>query len=211
MKGCLKFIFSIIFTGIMGIALIIFFAFGGVDYVKNIVNSQINPPEVKVQENAQKIGNFTKVPKGYKLTRVVDMVGIKAVVAEEKKTTQKMALVNPGWIFNITKNDIRSNAIDTQLEKIASKFNTKNIKLSTLEVVKKGNFKAFNQNIPYARIKVELIGNKARNLEGIIGVAQNPADGQNTIVVSMNEPGKYNQQTAEKFFKSIKFSQNNTN
>jgi len=190
---------------IIGIAGLIFYLFGGFDYVNNLLNSYFNPSKINIQQEAAKFGDFSKISNDYELTRVVDMFGIKAVIAKHKITNQKIAIVKTGWVFNLSQNDIKSDNIDQQLEDIASRFNAIPIKLSNLEVGKKGNLKALGQNIPYVQIKVLTTGTINRNMEGIIGVAVSP-DKKNDILVSVNDPGKYNQNITDKFFKSIKLA-----
>ena len=56
--------------------------------------------------------------------------------------------------------------------------------------------------MPYIKVKIG-VSKKAQGFEGIIGVANTPENG-NKLIVSVNEPGKYKQATAEKFFKSVK-------
>ena len=200
MRGCLRSIISLI---ILVFAFIGFKSIGGVDYVKGLIDSYLNPPSQKTQIEAQKIANFSKVPKNYEILKALDIFGVKAVVANERKTDQKMVFADPGWAFKLSKNDIRSNNIDEQLKNIASKFAIQPIKVKNLEIEKKGNFEALNQTIPYVKVKVYLSGSPYKNLEGIIGVA-NMEDNKNKLVISLNEPGKYSEQVAEKFFKSIK-------
>lgn len=210
MRGCLKLIFSMVFTGIVGIALLIFYLFGGVDYVKGYIDSLMNPPKNEIEIKAQKLGDFSKLSKEYKLTRAVDMLGVNAVVAEHKQTNQNIALVDPGVILKVTKNDIKQNTLDNKIKEVANRFNNLPIKLGDIQVTKKGTFKALNQDVPYAKVKIQLSGAINKDLEGIIGIASTSGT-QNNLVVSMNEPGKYNQKVTEGFLKNIKLKKQEDN
>ena len=186
-------------------ALVILFPCGGLNYIQKQIELRKNPAKVNIQAEAQKLGDFSKIPKEYKLTRVVNMLGANAVIAEDNKNKQKMLLVDPGWLLKLTKQDVNANVIDTELKKLSSKINNQSVKLSSLEVGKKGSFKALNQNIPYVRLKVKVTGSVNKSMEGIIGVINDP-DKKNKLVVSMNDIGKYQQPVAEKYFRSIKLN-----
>lgn len=203
-KGCfnlIKFIITAIFV------LIILFPCGGLNYIKSLISSYQHPKQVEMQVKADRFGDISKVPKEYQLIKALDVFGINAVIVENKKTEQKMAIIDSGCMFNITKKDIKSNNLEDQLKKISLKFPYSPFKLDKLDILKKGSFKAFNQNIPYVRVKVSLTGNQKNNFEGIIGVVAYP-DNKNNLVVSYNDSNKYNQKIAENFFKTIKIKTN---
>lgn len=205
MFGCFRLILSFIFFVVAAIILYAFYLFGGFDFVERQIDTFFHPPKASIQEEAKKFGDFSKLPENYELTRTVDMFGIKSVIAKDKKTDQKMALVDTGWVMNISKNDIRTNAIDNEIKKAAARFKNQPVKLEKLEVGQKGFFKALEQNIPYVKVKIITLGTINKNVEGIIGVAETP-DHKNNLVISINEPGKYKQDIAETFFKNVKFN-----
>ena len=104
MLGCLfKTIFSLIIVAVVAVIIFVFTTFGGMEYVKTLVDSWANPPKNTVQQQARRIGDFSAMPNDCKLVRTVDMFGLTAAVAENNKTAQKMAVINPGWAINITK------------------------------------------------------------------------------------------------------------
>ena len=203
-KGCFNLIKLIITTIFV---LIILFPCGGLNYIKSLINSYQHPQKVENQIKTDKFGDFSKTSNDFQLIKSLEAFGIKAIVAENKKTEQKMAVIDSGWTFNITKKDIISNNLEDQLKKISLKFPYSPVKLNKLDIIKKGSFKAFNQNIPYVRVKVSLTGNQKNNFEGIIGVVTYP-NNKNNLVVSYNDSNKYDQKIAEKFFKNIKIKAN---
>lgn len=209
--GCLKFISSLIskiFTVL--VILILLFPCGGLNFIKNTIYSFFNPPEKILMVNAQKVADFSQIPDNYELIKAYDMFGINAVIAQENKTRQKVAVVNTGWVLNITKEDIKSNTAISKLEEITKnikELKNININLDQVKIEKKGSFTAFNQDIPYIKAKIKLSGDQKRNFEGIIGVVTKP-NLKNDLLVSINEPGKYNQKVAEKFFRKIKYNNN---
>lgn len=207
MFGCFKFIISGIFSIIVGIALILFYFFGGFDYVKSMFEAQKAKPILTVEQQAQKFADFSHMPKDYKLKKSVGILGVNAILAEHKQTKQKMAIVDTGWIFNLSKDDILSNKLDDKLKELSSKYNNKVVAIDNFEIGKKGMFNALNQNIPYVKIKLKTSGQLKNDFEGIIGVVNKP-DNKNNLVVSFSDTGKYKQKTAEKFFQNLKFNKN---
>jgi len=204
MKGCFNFIKFIILTLA---ALIIMFPCGGLNYIKGVIDSQLHPKKPDIVTQAQKLADFSKLPKGFELVRTVNMFGVNAVIAQHNQTSQKMALVDTGWLISVNKNDIKTNNIIQQLQKTALQYVPK-VKLNQVEIIDKGQFKAIGQDIPYLKVKVNLTNSTQKNLEGIIGVA-NISDKKNDLVFAVNEPGKYKQNVTEKFFKSVKLNNSN--
>jgi len=207
--GCLKFIISLVVKAIFTLFLVIFavylFIFGGFNRIKDYVNSFINPTEQTLTAKASKIADFSGVGEEYELTRTIDMLGVQAVLAQNKLNNQKMAFVDTGWAINLSKNDIRSKSIDKQLVDIAAKFNTPAVKLENLKIVGKGYFKAFGQSVPYVRVKLHITGTPNKSFEGILGVVEEK-DKKNSVIISVNDVGKYSQQKTEKFFESVKLN-----
>ena len=201
--GCLKFIFRTISIILFLFAGFLFYIFGGFDWAQKEFNTRFNPSSLMVKKEAQKMADFSKLPKHFELKKAVNMLGIKAVMAEDKKNNQKMVLVNTGWAVHISKEDIKSNHIENQLKSVAQRFE-KVAKLDRLIVSKQGSFKAMDQNIPYVNIKIGVAGNDKQSFEGIIGVVTN-SDNKDNLIISANEPGKFSQKEAEIFYKSIKF------
>jgi hypothetical protein len=206
--GCFKLIQTIISTVILAvIAFIILFPCGGLEYIKSYVDSKMNPTKTELVKKAQEYGDFSTIPQDYELTKVISMFGANAVVAEHKNTNQKMALVNPGTLLKLSKTDVNANIVNTELKKLSSKLNNLPVKISNLKVGKIGTFKALDQDVPYIQVKMSLSGDTNRNFEGIIGVINNP-DNKNQLIISGNDIGKYDQKTAEEYFKNIKLNVN---
>ena len=206
MFGCFKFITSVISTIIGGIILfMILFPCGGLNYIKNYISNSIKPPQKELVTDAKKIGDFSNIPPNTKLIRVIDMLGASAVISKSEKTGQKMLVINPGWLLNITKSNLNAKTVESELNNLSKKLSNQPVKLSNLEVGKINSFKAFNQTVPYVKIKVSLTGNTNKSMEGIIGVIESP-DKTSKLLVSVNDIGKYNQDISQKYFKSIKLN-----
>lgn len=206
--GCFKFLSNIVNTIItLLVSLIFLFPCGGLNMISNFIYSKFNPPEKVLQVNAQKIADFSKMPKNYKLVKTFDMLGINGVIAQSTDSTQKMAIVNTGYLFNVTKKDIETNQVITKIEDTTKTLKNYNIKMEQFELLKKGSFKAFNQNVPYIKAKFTIAGAQNRAVEGILGVATR-ADSKNNLIISISENGNYKQKNAENFFKYIQLNKN---
>lgn len=207
----MRFILNIIknFTFIMtkwalGLLFVAGIATCGMFYLKNAVNSQLNPPKSELMQRAETIGNFSKIPKGYSITKALNLVGLTAVVAEHNKTGQYMAIVDTGWAMNISKNDIQTGSLSKKLQDYALKAASPNIKLENIEIIPKGDFNAFNQSVPYAQIKIKIAGSNTEKIySGMIGIASGKQTNKNKLIVSLNRKGNFNQQVAENFFKKV--------
>lgn len=208
MLGCLKPIGCLIQSTITTVILFCFFTFGGLDYVKNFIDNMYAEQQSNTYKEAQKVADFSSIPKDYKLVKAINIPGIRAVVAENIKNSQKLAFIDGGSFIALTKNDIKSNQIDTKLRELSGKLSNKPVKLKELKVIKKGSFKSLNQNVPYVKARASFTVDKTiftKDFEGIIGVIDNPKKGKSYIVASVNNPGEYKQDVTENFFKTVNF------
>ncbi|EKE02688.1 MAG: hypothetical protein ACD_20C00346G0015 [uncultured bacterium] len=208
MFGCFGCLFNFIRTIISTIAIacvgyVILFPCGGLNYIQDFVDAKLHPAQTEVEARAQQYGDFSKIPKEYKLTRTINMFGANAVIAEHTQTKQKLAIIDPGPILKLTKRDVNATTINAELKKVAARFDSLPVKLSKLELGETGAFKAFGQDVPYIQAKISLTGNTNRETEGIIGVIDS-SDSKNKIIVSGSELDKYDQKITEKYFNTVK-------
>jgi hypothetical protein len=198
-------LFKIIITAVIGFVVLIALAAGGIFYLKSSVNSQLHPPKSELLQRAEIIADFSKIPENYNVTKALNVIGVTAVVAEHPKTGQYMAIIDTGWAMNISKTDIQTGSLRQKLTDYALKISSPSIKLNNLEIMPKGEFKAFNQPVPYAEIKVKFSGiNSEKTYEGMVGIISNPKTNKNELIASLNKKGTFSQKIAEKFFKSVK-------
>jgi len=197
--------FKIILTTAIGFIILIALAACGVFYLKNNISSQLHPPESELMQRAEKIADFSKILKGYTVTKALNVIGVTAVIAEHTQTGQYMALIDPGWAMNISKKDIETNRLTQKLKDYALKVSSPNIKINKLEITPKGNLRVFNQSVPYAEMKVKISGlSSETTYEGMIGIASSPATNKSELIVSLNKNGTFKQKIAENFFKNVK-------
>lgn len=208
MLGCLKPIGCLIQSIITTVILFCFFTFGGLDYVKNFIDNMYAEQQSNTYKEAQKVADFSRISRDYKIAKTINIPGAKAVIAENKKNSQKLAFIDGGSFLTLSKNDIKSNQIDTKLRELSGKLSNKPVKLKELKVIRKGSFKALNQNIPYVKVKASFTIDKTiftKEFEGIIGVIDNPKKGKSYIIASINNPDEYKQDITENFFKTVNF------
>ncbi|MDD3150508.1 MAG: hypothetical protein PHV68_06705 [Candidatus Gastranaerophilales bacterium] len=198
--GCLKTIVSFI---IVVLAVIGLNSLGGLDKVKEFINSKINPSPEKIEENAQKVADFSNISQEYTIIKTVEIAGVSAVVSENKITGQKIAFGDGSFLIKISKEDITSDKLDEKIKEIAPKLNFLPTRVQGIYIKEKGSFIADNQTIPYAKIKIDILSEKQSDLEGIIAVA-NVTDKKSKLIVAFNDEGKYDQKETENFVNSIK-------
>jgi len=200
---------KILFIAAIGFVLLLVITIGGIFYLKNSINSQLNPPKAELMQRAEKIGDFSKLPKGYSVAKAMNIFGISAVIGEYSKTGQYMAIIDTKWSIKLAKDDINNGNLRQKLMDFAQKVNTPHLSLSNMEIQPKGTFTAFNQAIPYAYTKISFsqlnshTSPSKKLYEGIIGIVESPKTSKLKLIVSVNTKGNFNQKVAEKFFKNV--------
>ena len=163
----------------------------------------VNPSHDVVLERAQKVGDFSKIDKEFEIEKAAGVMGYNAVLAEHKATGQKMVVVDSGKKQLLTQEDIKADDAETRIKNAINKVKYQSDALEEFRVTEKGTMTSYGQTVPYvkfcARIKKLPIG----EISGIISVAKDN-NGNDKILVSVNEKEKYSQLIANEFFKVIK-------
>ena len=205
-KGCLSkliFFIIIIFTGL---TIVVGGIYTGLMFFKYKIENQLNPTNQELQIRAEKLADFSKIPISYSVIKALNITGIKIIVAEHFKSEQIMLLSDSSWVINVSKKDILENGLENKIKNIILKINNQDkLKINNFMIETIDSFKAFNQDIPYAKVTFSVSGNYNKEFKGIIGVVKNSSTGKNNLVISYNTPDKYNQLTAERFFKNVEF------
>ncbi len=198
--SCLKNVTrAIILTGII----VGFVALGGKEFLMTQFKNFVNPSHDVVLERAQKVGDFSKIDKEFEIEKAAGVMGYNAVLAEHKATGQKMVVVDSGKKQLLTQEDIKADDAETRIKNAINKVKYQSDALEEFRVTEKGTMTSYGQTVPYvkfcARIKKLPIG----EISGIISVAKDN-NGNDKILVSVNEKEKYSQLIANEFFKVIK-------
>lgn len=198
--SCLKNVTrAIILTGII----VGFVALGGKEFLITQFKNFVNPSHDVVLERAQKVGDFSKIDKEFEIEKAAGVMGYNAVLAEHKATGQKMVVVDSGKKQLLTQEDIKADDAETRIKNAIHKVKYQSDALEEFRVIEKGTMTSYGQTVPYvkfcARIKKLPIG----EISGIISVAKDN-NGNDKILVSVNEKEKYSQLISNEFFKVIK-------
>ena len=198
--GCLKKFFRAI---ILALAIIGFLSIGGKEWVANLWNAHMGKNPQTLLEKAQKVGDFSQINEEYELEKASGMFGYNGVLAEHKATGQKMIVVDDHKKPLLTKQDIISGEIEPKIKASLGKIKYQSLGLEEFEVTKHGNLYSYGQTVPYARFNAKISRFPIGTMSGVVAVTQNK-DGQDRILISVNEKNKYSQLLAEEFFKKIK-------
>lgn len=199
--GCLK---KLIKSIILALAVIGFFSVGGKDWIMGLVDSYTHKNDKEtVFEKAQKVGDFSKINEEYQLEKATGVMGYNGVLAEHKSSGQKMVVVDDNKKPLLTREDITSGNIEEKLKKSLGKIKYQAIGIEEFQIVKHGEMTSYGKKVPYVRFRAKVSRLPVGEVGGIIAVTTDK-NGEDRILVSVNENGKYSQVLSEEFFKSVK-------
>ncbi len=204
--GCLWHIIRETISFIISIVAFICLIVGGYTLYQKICTDYIFPSDAIVRQRADNFINTDKLPKRFELKNYLSVMGTHALIANDTKNNQKIAVIQAGKLINITKDNIHSDKIDNILKKIAGNLSYLPLEVSRIKVTKKGFIKSSGVYLPYIKVNAQIIHkSKGVNVEGIIGALNHNKDkDKNLLLFSFNNTSKYNHKTTEKFLKYIK-------
>ena len=204
MKCCLSFIIKTI------IAVLVFFGLlhlGVIDFIKEKIEEYRGNEEVRQEKMVDKtkdIVDLSEIEEEYSIEKNLKLLGNRMVIADHKATNQKMIMLEPKNENILTKEDVKSDAIQQKIENALQKYKHQPIKFEEIKVIKKGEMQGFGQKVPYAKVGASVSNiPMMKDVEGIVGVAE-LENGKNLIVISVNEKGKYSQIIADGFYSKVK-------
>lgn len=201
-RKIIKIAVALVLVLFAGLTILVFAVIGGFGLIKNYVAPQLSYFNINILASNKNMGDFSKLPKNYKLLNSYNVVAASVVSVEETASKQKIFVVNPGMFLNVTKQDIESNNIESQLKSMTTIGPFQLVNYDKLEIIKKGTFKINGQNVPYVKVNFSLL-NKAKNSsEGIIGVIESA--GNNNVFIATANQGKLKLENVEKFLKVLK-------
>jgi len=200
--GCLTNIIKII---ILALAIIGFRALGGMElfHGKFDFNFFEKPSQEKLQQKASKIADLSKINDEYQIDKTANILGYKAVIAEHTGTGQKMIIIDSGKKTPLTREDFQTKEIDTKLKDLAQKMQYQFIRVEDLEITQRGNIYALNQQVPYVKFKAQTVNLPFSEIQGIVGATKD-SDGQNKMIISVNDSKKYSQIITQQFYKDVR-------
>ena len=75
--------------------------------------------------------------------------------------------------------------------------------IQDLKITKKGQMKSFGKTVPYVKFEAKANKLPIGEISGIVSAVETQS-GEEKVLVSVNEKGKYSQVIAEEFFKKVK-------
>lgn len=198
--GCLKNIFKAV---ILVLAVYGFMALGGKDFVIQKWEEFTNPPHDVMIERAKKVGDFSRISNEFEIDKAASALGYNGVLAEHKASGQKMVIVDSGKKPLLTIKDFEDDKVEEKLQKLTKKFKYSVINVQDLKLTKKGYIKSFGQKAPYIRFTARISKMPMGDVEGIISALETK-DGEERVLISVNEKGKYSQLISQEFFKDVR-------
>lgn len=202
MKNKIKKLFiTFIFIVIIGIGLLTWGIISGIGFIKNsVIPMFTNTNSISLADNNQ--SDLSKISNGFKTLNSYNIIIASISTFEDVKSKQKIFLINPGIFFNVTKQDIESNNIESKLKSMTFVGPVQVINFDKLQILKKGSFNINGQKVPYAKANFGSFNDSKSHLEGAIGVIE--LNGNNNIFISAANIGSFKIDKLEKFLKTLK-------
>ena len=194
---------KIIFNAfLLVLAFIGFNAIGGQKYVEKAKTYITAFVQERVQENAKKFGNFSNIHEEFEIDNTLNLFGYSAVLAEHGASGQKLCIVDSKKKPLLTQEDIKSEDLEKNLQKLADKFKYQSVSFHEIKVTSRGDLTVYGQKVPYAKFEAKANKLPFSDLAGIVASVKT-SDGSEKLVISLNEKKKYSQLISDEFYGSI--------
>lgn len=198
--GCLK---NIIRAIILTLAIIGFMSLGGKELLNGWLDNFFNPSKEVMLERAKKVGDFSGINDEFEIEKAAGIMGYNAVIAEHKASGQKMIVVDSGSKPILTAEDIKADNIEEKLQNSLKKIKYQAISIDDITITKRGYLTSYGKTAPYVKFDAKVKKLPIGDVTGIISVVSD-ANGDERMLVSVSEKGKYSQLISDEFFKHIK-------
>lgn len=184
------------------LAIIGFNAIGGQKYIEFAKHNVTKFIQTHAQENAKKIGNFSKLHEEFEIDNTVNLFGYRAVIAEHNASGQKMCIIDSKKKPLLTQKDIKSPDLENQLQELANKFKYQSVSFHEIKIISRGTINVYGQNVPYARFEAKANKLPFSDLGGMVA-SVTTTDGSEKLALAISEKKKYSQLITEEFYKNI--------
>ena len=114
-----------------------------------------------------------------------------------------MIVVDSGKKPILKQSDIEADDSELRIKNAISKFKYQSAAIEDFKIVEKGTMTSFGKTIPYVKFEAKIKKIPNGVISGVISVTQDDK-GNEKILVSANQNGKYSQLISNEFFKEIK-------
>ena len=173
---------------------------GVIDYVKDTFFA---PNREQVIEKSKDIVDLSGVDSEYRLDKNLNVAGNKVVIAEHKSTKQKFVVAKLKKNDALTPEDFETGRAKEKITGLANKFKYKMVKVENFKVTDEGQMDIAGEEKPYLRFEADAVNLPMKKIDGIISITQDE-NGENRIMVSVNNDDKYSQIISNAFFEKLK-------
>ena len=114
-----------------------------------------------------------------------------------------MFVVDSGDKTILSVDDIKSDKAEEKLQRALGKIKYQAVSVEDLKVTKHGTMNSYGKEVPYVKFEARVKKLPIGDVGGIVSVAQTK-DGEQRLLVSVNEKNKYSQLISDEFFRKIK-------
>lgn len=194
---------KIIFNAtILVLAIIGFNTIGGQKYVDTLIKNVSDFIKDNAQEQAKEIGDFSNVDKEFEINNSFKVLGYKGVLSTHKASGQRLIILNTGKSEVLSQTDIQSKDITDKLKSTFAKTKYQAITIEELKLTERGMLSVKQKSVPYAKFDIKVTKLPVKDYTGIVA-ALKTKNGNNEILLAVNERKKYSQLLTREFFSKI--------
>ncbi len=194
---------KIIFNAtILVLAIIGFNTIGGQKYVDALIKNVSDFIKDNAQEQAKEIGDFSNVDKEFEINNSFKILGYKGVLSTHKASGQRLVILNTGKSEVLSQTDIQSKDIADKLKSTFAKTKYQAITIEELKLTERGMLSVKQTSVPYAKFDIKVTKLPVKDYTGIVA-ALKTKNGNNEILLAVNERKKYSQLLTREFFSKI--------
>lgn len=195
---------KIIFNAtILVLAIIGFNTIGGQKYVDAVIKNVSSFIKDNVQESAKEVGDFSNVDKEFEIDNTFKLFGYKGILCAHKASGQRLVLLNTGNKTVLSQTDIQSKDIANKIKSAFEKTKYQAITIEEIKVTERGMITAKGKSVPYAKFDARVTKLPVKDYTGIIA-ALTTTNGNNELIVAVNESKRYSQLITREFFSKVK-------
>lgn len=173
---------------------------GVVDFIKD---KYFSPSREQIIEKSKNIVDLSEVDSEYKPDRNLDVAGNKIVTAEHSTTKQKFIIAKLKKNDALTPEDFQTDKAGEKITNFANKFNYKMVRLENFKITEKGDIDISGSQHPFLRFEADTVNLPMKKIDGIVTITQDE-NGENRIMISVNNDDKYSQIISKAFFEKLK-------